>query len=277
MEELTEAQPGFDMSKPAPVFSQSSIEADGFPILYSEAGQGDVLVCLQDGRLSRAHELMAQRRRFIAFETPGVGRSPARATSPKDLAHTMHAAVSSMGIDRFSIIANSFGAELALWMTIAQPQRVQAVVLLAPAAIRPAEMTALGNNPEARAAMHPAIDSKRQHRDAVPVPLSPELKVKKEAAAPQLSEPHRDDEFEVSLSSLETPVLALIGTEDPVISSATAQTYREKLRNFHLVMVYGAGGAMDAERPEAVAAIVDDFLTRGESFIVRNKSGIIYP
>jgi len=267
------------MSKPAALFSQSSIEIDGFPILYREAGQGDALVCLQNGelRLSRAHELMAQRRHFIAFETPGFSRSPTEATAPKDLAHTIHAAISKIGIDHFSIMANSFADKLVLWMAIAEPQRVQAVVLLAPAAVRPAERPAVGSNPEARAAMHPAANSTRLQRDAAPAPFPPELAEKQEAPALDLGEPDRDDEFEVSLSKLETPVLALIGTHDPVISSATVKIYREKLRNFHLVMVYDAGAAMDAERPEAVAALVDDFLTRGGSFLVQNKSGIIYP
>lgn len=125
--------------------------------------------------------------------------------------------------------------------------------------------------------MHPAANSTHQQRDAAPAPFPPELTEKREASAPHLVEPHRDDEFKVSLSNLEPPVLALIGRHDPVISSATVQIYREKLRNFHLVMVYDAGAAMDAERPEAVAALVDDFLTRGESFLVRNQSGIIYP
>lgn len=234
------------MSKPAIVFSQSSIEVDGVPILYGEAGQGDALVCLQDGglRLSRAHELMAQRRHLIAFETAGLGRPAARATSLKDLADTIRAAVSSIGIDRFSIMASSDAAQLALRMAIAQPEQVQAVVLLAPAAIR-AEGSALRINSEVEVTKHPAAGS--------------------------------DDEFEASLTNLETPVLALIGTDNHVASSAAAQVYRDKLRNFHLVMVYGAGDAMDVERPEAVAALVDDFLTRGESFIVRNKSDIIYP
>jgi pimeloyl-ACP methyl ester carboxylesterase len=239
------AQQDVELSKPDVVFSQSVIEADGFPIRYGEAGQGDTLVCLQEGglRLSRAHELMAQRRHLVALEIPGPGRSPARPTSLKDLAHTMHTAVSNMGLDHFSIMAHSSGARLALWMAIVQPQRVPSVVLLAPAA----------------------------------APLPAELEVKRGAPAAHVIEPHRDDEFEVGLSSLDTPVLALVGTNDPAMSSATAQIYREQLRNFHLVMVYDAEAAMDAERPKAVAAVIDDFLTREGSFIVRNKSGIIYP
>jgi len=228
-----EARQDPDKSKPAVAFSQPSIEVDGFPIPYGEAGQGDALVCLQDGglRLSGAHQLLAQRHRLIAFENPGLDRSRStwlRATSLRDLARVMTTAVSGLGIDHFSIMADSSGAELALRMAIERPQQIDAVVLLAP-------------------------------------------------PAPHVTEPIRDVEFEESLASLEIPVLVMIGTNDRVGSPASAGIYREKLRNFHLVMVYGAGAAIDTDRPEAVAALIDDFLARGGAFIVRNRSGIIYP
>jgi hypothetical protein len=42
-------------------------------------------------------------------------------------------------------------------------------------------------------------------------------------------------------------------------------------------MVYDAAHATDADRPEAVASVVDDFLRRQESFLVRQKSGLIHP
>jgi len=140
----------------------------------------------------------------------------------------MTTAVSGLGIDHFSIMADSSGAELALRMAIERPQQIDAVVLLAP-------------------------------------------------PAPHVTEPIRDVEFEESLASLEIPVLVMIGTNDRVGSPASAGIYREKLRNFHLIMVYGAGAAIDTDRPEAVAALIDDFLARGGAFIVRNRSGIIYP
>jgi pimeloyl-ACP methyl ester carboxylesterase len=53
--------------------------------------------------------------------------------------------------------------------------------------------------------------------------------------------------------------------------------YREKLPNCHFILVYDAGHAIDADRPEAFASLVGDFLIRRESFIVPKHSGLIHP
>ena len=45
----------------------------------------------------------------------------------------------------------------------------------------------------------------------------------------------------------------------------------------HLVMVYVAAHAIDADRAEAVASVVDDFLLHKEEFLVRRKSDLIHP
>jgi hypothetical protein len=42
-------------------------------------------------------------------------------------------------------------------------------------------------------------------------------------------------------------------------------------------MVYDAAHAIDADRPEATASLVDDFLNRHEQFLVQNKSSLIHP
>ena len=55
-----------------------------------------------------------------------------------ELGATMAAAVTALGIERFNLMATSFGGRVALWMALRQPDRVQALVLEAPAAIRPA-------------------------------------------------------------------------------------------------------------------------------------------
>ena len=83
---------------PGAAFSTAYVEADGFRIRYREAGAGEPLVCLHGGgglRLSAAHDILAKRRRVIAFEIPGFGDSPAntRSESLEALGRTMNAAV----------------------------------------------------------------------------------------------------------------------------------------------------------------------------------------
>ena len=67
------------------------------------------------------------------------------------------------------------------------------------------------------------------------------------------------------------------GTADRIAPPEAAHLYRESLPNCHLIMVYDAAHAIDADRPEAVASVVDDFLKRREYFLVRQESGLIHP
>src|SRR4030095_3476736 len=91
-------------------------------------------------KLYHSHELLAAQYRVIVFEVPGFGASPAneRSQSMPDLASTMAQAVTNLGLERFNLMGNSFGGSLALWRAVQQPERIQALVLVAPAAIRPA-------------------------------------------------------------------------------------------------------------------------------------------
>jgi hypothetical protein len=53
--------------------------------------------------------------------------------------------------------------------------------------------------------------------------------------------------------------------------------YREKMPNCQYILVYDAGHEVGADRPEAFSSLVSDFLQRHESFIVNQKSALIYP
>ncbi len=86
----------------------------------------------------------------------------------------------------------------------------------------------------------------------------------------------RDAQLE-RLAELATPTLVLFGTEDAVIAPAMGRVYKQLLPNAHLVFVYDAGHAISAERPEAFAEVVIDFLQRGEAFAITRTTTIIHP
>jgi pimeloyl-ACP methyl ester carboxylesterase len=79
------------------------------------------------------------------------------------------------------------------------------------------------------------------------------------------------------MARLDLPVLVLFGTSDQVIPPEMGRVYREKLPRCSFVLVYDAGHAIDADRPEAFTAVVGEFLERGEGYLVRQESGLIYP
>jgi len=264
---------------PGAAFSESFVEADGFRIRYREAGKGDVLVCLHGGgglRLAPTHDLLAKGHRVIAFEVPGFGDSPVndRSRSLEELARTMNAAVAALGVDRYDLMGTSFGANLALWMAILEPDKIGAIVLISPAAIRLDNRTPPSHVSPAEAAAMLFAHPERQPR--LPPP-SPELLAKQRALTDRLIGPPRDAAFEARLGALTMPVLALFGTADKVTPPEGAHLYRAALPNCHLVMVYDAAHAIDADRPEATSALVDDFLARHEQFLVQNKSSLIHP
>lgn len=260
-------------------FIEGYIEADGFNIRYLSAGQGETLVWLHGAgglRTGRAHALLAERYRVILFEAPGFGQSPVneRSQSMFDLANTMLQAVTNLDIEQFNLMGNSFGGKLALCMALQQPERIQALVLVAPAAIRP-ENGALPRptSPAERVALLYA------HPERQPATASPDPAViaKQQALVHRLMGPPRDEALERRLPELNVPVLVLFGTLDRMIPSEMGRRYCEKLPNCNLILVYDAGHAVDADRPEAFVAVVDDYLQHREGFLVSRQSRLIYP
>jgi pimeloyl-ACP methyl ester carboxylesterase len=53
--------------------------------------------------------------------------------------------------------------------------------------------------------------------------------------------------------------------------------YKELMPNCHLVLVYDAGHAIGAERPEAFAEVVTDFLERRDAFVISRTETVIHP
>ena len=89
--------------------------------------------------------------------------------------------------------------------------------------------------------------------------------------------PPRDEALEHRLPELHVPVLVLFGTLDRMIPSEMGHRYCEKLPNCALVLVYDAGHAVDADRPEAFVSVTHDFLQHREGFLVNRQSRLIHP
>jgi pimeloyl-ACP methyl ester carboxylesterase len=258
-------------------FAERDVEADGFRIRYLEAGQGPPLVYLHGAgglRLSRAHELLAERSRVIAFEVPGFGRSPAnlRSRSMPELAQSMAKAARALGLDRYSLMGTSFGGSLALWLAVQHPDRLDALVLESPAAIRPEGHTRPRVSPAVLASLLYAHPERQR-----PFPLDPAVLAQQEALVERLRGPDRDAALEGRLAGLKVPTLVLFGTLDRMIPPEMGRLYREKLPNCHFVLVYDAAHAIGADRPEAFTSLVSDFLERREQFVVSRARTLVHP
>jgi len=266
------------MQTPNQVFREGYVEVDGFRIRYMEAGRGKPLIHLHGAggmRLTRGHDLLSREFRVIVFEMPGFGASPenTRTKTMVELAGTMAAAAGNLAIDKFSLMGTSFGGKVALWLSVQEPERVEALVLEAPAAIRPIGSEPPSGSPEdmaRRLYAHP------ERSDPLPVP-DPAIQAKTRALVARLRGPDRDSDLESRLNGLTTPVLVLFGTLDRVIPPEMGRFYKQLLPNCHLVFVYDAGHAISTERPEAFAEVTRDFLNRHEAFVVSRAETVIHP
>ena len=259
------------------VFSEGFVEADGFRIRYMTAGEGAPLIHLHGAggmRLTQAHALLSRHYRVIVLEMPGFGASPVndRTQNVRELGATMARAVSALGIERCNVIATSFGARVALWMALQEPERVLALVLEAPAAIRPAGHQPPSGTPEQIARQifaHP--------ERAAPAVLDPDVQTKQRALVARLRGPDRDTDLEARLRDLATPTLVLFGTLERVIPPDMGRHYKTLLPNCQLVFVYDAGHEISTDRPEAFADVTADFLERHEAFVINRKDTVINP
>ena len=219
-------------------FAESVVEVDGYRIRCFEAGDGEPALRIDvegNPQLTRMDALLSQRHRLIVVELPGVDASAGgSARSARDLAHTLVAAARAFGLTRYSLLASSFGAAVALWQALEDGENIDALVLLAPGAIVPD-----GWRP-------PAGD-----RD---FPFAP------------------DNELEQHLPQVGVPTLVVFGTEDRVIPSEMGRVYRSSMPNCNLAFMYDAGHAIAADRPDAAAELVGDFLERHELFVVARDS-----
>jgi pimeloyl-ACP methyl ester carboxylesterase len=76
-------------------------------------------------------------------------------------------------------------------------------------------------------------------------------------------------------SELKTPAMALFGTRDA--PPHIGRGMREVISGCHVMFVYDTDQDMANQRPEAVAAILHEFLQAGDRFLVTSKSSKIYP
>ena len=262
----------------SPVFREGFVEADGFRLRYMEAGQGKPLIHLHGAggmRLTRGHDLLIRQSRVIAFEMPGFGSSSenTRTKTMAELAGTMAAAAGKLGIDKFNLMGTSFGGTVALWLSVQEPERVEGLVLEAPAAIRP-----IGSEPPSGSPQEMArrLYAHPERLDPLPAP-DPAIQAKTRALVARLRGPDRDTDLENQLRGLAVPTLVLFGTLDRVIPPEMGRFYKQFLPNCHLVFVYDAGHAISTERPEAFAEVTLDFLNRHEAFVVNRAETVIHP
>jgi pimeloyl-ACP methyl ester carboxylesterase len=241
--------------------NEDYVEVDGFRIRYWESGPPQPVgaVVMLEGMtwgLSRLRNALAQKYRVMALELPGCGTAPAntRSRSVQELANTMALAAAQVVPENYTLIGTSFGANVALWQTLQAPDKVEALVLIAPTALLPAAGP-LAGTPEEAARRLLAYPEKAHDLPSV----DPASVAKEQALVQRLTGGRHDAEAERRLEEIPCATLVLFGTEDTLVAPEAARIYRARIPNSNIAFVYDAGHLIEAERPEALINAVSDY------------------
>jgi pimeloyl-ACP methyl ester carboxylesterase len=202
----------------------------------------------------------------------GVGAPNERSASYPELAATMAEAARAVGLESFHLWGTSFGGRLAVWLAAGAPERLETLVLEAPAAIVPDNGLPAVSSPEELRRLLYAHPERQPNRP----PLDPALLVQRRALLERLPVPGRAETVQ-ALASINVPTLVVFGTRDAITPPSLGRVYREAMPNCHFVLVYDAAHEIGADRPEAFSSLVADFLVRREAFIVTQRSSLINP
>ncbi len=266
--------------RPGRAFSQKFVEVDGAQVGYWEAGTGDPVVMLPGSAgldFSVAMDLLAQTFRVIAMDPPGWGSAPdeGRVNTRAELAAQMAGAARAIGLSRYAVVGSSMGGSVALLMALDHGEPISAVVLDGPIEFR-------GNGherPRDPRAPRPAFrpDPRRPWRTAAFLEDQMKRRMRRFQSGYETG-PGYDHELAERCKTLSVPVLVMYGSEDAVILPSCGREYKALIPQCDFVMVYGSNHDIQADRPEAYADLVTDFLTRGSpAFLFSARSGVLNP
>ena len=259
-------------------FTEDTVVACGFTNRYFEAGAGDPLVVLNaETRLSIALDILAERRRVILLAMPGFGDEPNdRHQNLAELAEAVAEAIAELGLQKYHLLGTSLGGAVALEIALAHPERLNSLVLEAPATFRVGSTSPA--SPEFAAQMPGRV---RRHPERLPVwePPDPAAQARVWPLVERVlvKTPEYDDETAARLAGCQVRTLVVFGNEDGVVPPDNGATFRRLMPNCNYVLVHQAAHDIQGDRPEAFADLVGDFLDRGLSFLVPQQSTLINP
>ena len=262
------------------------VDVDGLKVHYKETGpQGAPALLLLHGFGSSLQAWddwsvkLDQKYRVIRLDLPGfglTGASPANDYSEeKDLAILTHFA-DKLGLEKFSVIGHSMGGKMAWSLAASQPERVQALVLMAPDGFpdakdigtKPYEVPAVTGLIKyflpkylVRKSVEPAFAQADALSDALVNRYFDMLRAPgvRGAILERSNQTIYTDPVP-RLKAIKAPTLLIWGEQDQMIPSTNAQSYANVLPNSTTVLLPKLGHLLQEEQPEKGLTAVMQFL-----------------
>jgi pimeloyl-ACP methyl ester carboxylesterase len=252
---------------------------------HTETGEGTPLLLLHAGIADRRmwdehlEPLAAAGYRVVALDLPGFGEAVA---GPEPVAHWLDvlATMEALGMERASIVGNSFGGAVALRVAAVSPERVRSLMLFSASAVpEPDPSPELLGAWEADEAALEAGDLEGAAEAVVSAWVRPEAsdEVRHRVAAMQREnyerhgseqEPtHATDPLEEDpglLAAIVCPVLLAAGEEDVVDFKNAVGELGAGLPRAETTLIPDCGHLAPLEAPEEFRRLVIEHLAQGE-------------
>ena len=131
-DERFENLPGFP-------FSPRYVEIDGMRVHYVDEGRGEIILCLHgvptwSFLYRKVIPLLAVKYRVIAMDFIGFGRSD-KFTDAGDYSFQLHhdtlvKFITTLGLDRITLVGLDGGADYGLWAAMEMPERISRLVIM---------------------------------------------------------------------------------------------------------------------------------------------------
>jgi pimeloyl-ACP methyl ester carboxylesterase len=271
---------------------------DSIPLAYTEAGKGPETILFIHGLSgTRRHweqtlPALSKEYRTMAVDLPGYGESRLQEVPEESLMHffakSLLALMDSLSIAKVHVVGHSMGGQIAMLLALEHPERIQKLVLVAPAGIETfSEAEAQGLRTFA-ANTYPQKLSEAQIRqnyalNFYQMPEAAESLIQERLALNdsfyfptyanvliKAVEGMLDEPVASRLKELEPSTLLLFGEDDQLIpnrylhpgltTEALARQGQQAIPESQLIMLPEAGHLLMFEQPEAFNQTLKNFL-----------------
>ena len=257
-----------------------TVAVNDVELFYEDQGDGPALI-LGHG-LAASHRSweplvahLAHRYRCITFDARGTGDSshPAEGYSFEQLADDVAGLANSLELSRFVYGGHGSGAMVGTLLGLGYPERLEGLVLIAPASANGIE----GQTAEAAAQPYLELVEAARHGDTSAIaaylqrvaarPLDERYLQHRAEAMAATAEEHLTSltreglglRLRGELAEIRTPTLVVVGAGDSLLKLQLEDYLALPAANLHVLG--GVGHEIPAEAPDALAALIDGFIT----------------
>jgi pimeloyl-ACP methyl ester carboxylesterase len=250
-------------------FARKDVRLASGTVSYFVGGSGEPLLYLHPAAgvaISQPIEALAQQRTVYLPITPGFDGTVPHETvkSMEALADVAAAFIDAVIGKRCDVIGTSFGGWEALWLAVKHPDKIDHLVLEAPAGVPAGGKGGLPSDPAALRAKLYAYPDRAPPLTKPMEQLQGNRRMLDHYRAISLADPALPQR----VAEIKAPTLILMGTKDEIVPRETGQFLKGAIPGSHLAYIYDAAHVIESDQPARLLRIVSSFLKRGEAYIV---------